>query len=252
MNWIISANSKIYDHKSSFLNHGYIDWHQVFNFSVGDIVYIYSSKPDSRITFKTRVDKINMKFDEIRDDRDYWIDNTKYQTSKNGVFCKLTLLECIQNENLTLKYLLANGLKSAPQGAVRLKGSLLEYIEDNLDSMNIDEKLDLVSIHLEGSMQQILTNRYERNKEAREKCIKHYGLSCQVCSFNFAQTYGKIGSEFIHVHHVIPISKIKKNYVVNPIKDLIPVCPNCHAMLHRKINNKYLAVMELKQLLSKG
>lgn len=248
VNWIISANSKIYDHKSSFLNHGYIDWHQVYNFSVGDIVYIYSSKPDSKITFKTRVDKINLKHIEVRDDKDYWKDVTKYNSSKNGLFCKLTLLECLDNENLSLKHLLGNGLKSPPQGAVKLKGSLLDYIETITNSLSIDDNLAIISKHLEGSMQQILTTRYERNIEARQECIKYHGLSCQVCGLNFLKTYGNIGSDFIHVHHIIPISSIKKDYVVDPIKDLITVCPNCHAMLHKRVDNRYLSVEELKQI----
>lgn len=250
MNWLISANSKIYDHKSSFLNHGYIDWHQVFNFSIGDIVYIYSSKPDSRITFKTIVDKINMRFDEVRDDRYYWKDITKYQNSTKGLFCKLTMIKMIDNENLSLKLLMMNGLKSAPQGAVKIKGNLLEYIEKNIDISDIDINLDLVSKYLEGSIQQALINRYERNKQARDKSIEHYGFTCQICGFNFYDTYGDLGKNFIHVHHIIPISNIKKNYIINPIEDLIPVCPNCHAMLHKKFNNKYYDIKELKQLIN--
>ena len=192
--------------------------------------------------------KVNLKFSEIRDDKSYWKDITKYNSSKNGLFCKLSLQEHLDNESLSLKYLLLNGLKSAPQGAVKLKGRLAKYIEKNIHSICIDENLDLVSRHLEGSIQQVLINRYERNKEAREECIKYYGFSCQVCGFNFSNTYGNIGTNFIHVHHVIPISNIKKDYAVNPIKDLIPVCPNCHAMLHRLIDDKYLTLEELKQI----
>ncbi|MEG0771017.1 MAG: HNH endonuclease, partial [Clostridia bacterium] len=61
--------------------------------------------------------------------------------------------------------------------------------------------------------------------------------------------YGEIGKDFIHVHHLKPLNEIGEEYIVNPVNDLIPVCPNCHAMLHRKINAKYLSVEELKSLL---
>lgn len=37
-----------------------------------------------------------------------------------------------------------------------------------------------------------------------------------------------------HVHHIVPVSQIGLDYVIDPLKDLIPVCPNCHSMLHRK------------------
>jgi len=32
----------------------------------------------------------------------------------------------------------------------------------------------------------------------------------------------------------VDISSIGSEYELNPILDLIPVCPNCHSMLHKK------------------
>ena len=61
--------------------------------------------------------------------------------------------------------------------------------------------------------------------------------------------YGEIGKDFIHVHHNIPLNQINEEYVVDYKKDLIPVCPNCHAMLHRKIKGKELSVEEVKRAL---
>jgi len=85
---------------------------------------------------------------------------------------------------------------------------------------------------IEGAKKKIFVNAYERNKEASAKCIKFYGTNCYICEMKFSDIYGTIGQDFIHVHHLVEISKIKAEYVVDPIKDLIPVCPNCHAMLH--------------------
>ena len=88
--------------------------------------------------------------------------------------------------------------------------------------------------HVEGAVVSVMMNRFERDIKARKKCIKHYGCICQVCEFDFASKYGpEIGAGFIHVHHLVPLSRIRKAYEVDPVKDLIPVCPNCHAMLHR-------------------
>ena len=88
--------------------------------------------------------------------------------------------------------------------------------------------------HVEGAAVSVMMNRFERDQEARKKCIKHFGCKCQVCELDFGAKYGTdIGSGFIHVHHLQPLSKIRKSYVVDPVKDLIPVCPNCHAMLHK-------------------
>jgi predicted restriction endonuclease len=86
----------------------------------------------------------------------------------------------------------------------------------------------------EGSKKTIFVNKYERNPEARRKCIEYYGTVCQICSFNFKDFYGDLGDGFIEVHHKKPIFEIGETYEVDPIKDMIPVCSNCHSMLHRK------------------
>ncbi len=104
---------------------------------------------------------------------------------------------------------------------------------------------------IEGAKTTVLVNKYERNTAARQKCIDQLGCYCNICGINFEKVYGEIGKEFIHVHHKIPLNEIKEEYVVDPSKDLLPVCPNCHAMLHRKINGKYLTIEELKQIFAK-
>lgn len=57
-----------------------------------------------------------------------------------------------------------------------------------------------------------------------------------MCGFNFEFRYGKIGKDFIHVHHLKPLALTDSEYELDPIADLRPVCPNCHAMLHRGEN----------------
>ncbi len=83
-------------------------------------------------------------------------------------------------------------------------------------------------------MQQIKVNRYERDKKARDACLSHYGYVCQVCRVKLSHIYGATAESLIHVHHIKPISEIGESYIVNPVLDLIPVCPNCHAVIHLK------------------
>lgn len=89
--------------------------------------------------------------------------------------------------------------------------------------------------YYEGAKKQIVVNSYERNSDARKKCLEYYGLSCYVCGFNFEKAYGDLGVGFIHVHHLKPLSEINEKYELDPVKDLRPVCPNCHAMIHREV-----------------
>jgi len=87
----------------------------------------------------------------------------------------------------------------------------------------------------EGSIIHVAANVYERNPDARRVCVESYGYNCAACGFNFGKIYGDIGEGFIHVHHLKPLSEIGGEYIVDPIKDLRPVCPNCHAMRHKRI-----------------
>jgi 5-methylcytosine-specific restriction enzyme A len=86
----------------------------------------------------------------------------------------------------------------------------------------------------EGSVVRAEVNRYERDARARAACLAHWGPRCSVCGLNFEECYGAIGRGFIHVHHLRELSSVGADYRVDPISDLRPVCPNCHAMLHRR------------------
>lgn len=99
----------------------------------------------------------------------------------------------------------------------------------------------------EGAVRPVLVNAYERNPEARAECIRHWGLRCRVCGFDFEKVYGDRGKGFVVVHHIKPISHVGQVYQVDPVRDLIPVCANCHAMIHRTIDA--MSIAELKQLL---
>jgi 5-methylcytosine-specific restriction protein A len=110
-----------------------------------------------------------------------------------------------------------------------------------------DEINNINKLLTEGSTIERLINIFERNPVARKHCIEKHGCICKICGFNFELKYGEIGKDFIHVHHIKPLSEIQDNYTVDPINDLIPVCPNCHAMIHRK--TPAFTVDELKKII---
>ena len=121
--------------------------------------------------------------------------------------------------------------------------SMLPIVEQNEDLIESNaEGL------LEGAQKKIIVNRYERSKANRQMCIAVYGPFCIICGFDFGKQYGPEGEGYIEVHHVTPVSKIGKDYKLNPVKDLIPVCANCHAMIHRR--NPPYSVDEVKNLIT--
>lgn len=116
---------------------------------------------------------------------------------------------------------------------------------DNFSGEFDDEEESLFS---EGAKKTVVVNKYERSPQARKACLEKHGYKCKVCEFSFLEKYGEIGKGFIHVHHIKPIAAIAKDYKVNAEDDLVPVCPNCHAMLHTK--TPPLSIEELRVILT--
>ncbi len=102
----------------------------------------------------------------------------------------------------------------------------------------------------EGATKSVSVNVYERSSAARAACLAHHGRACVVCGFDFQATYGELGKGFIHVHHLRSLSTVDSEYQVDPIVDLRPVCPNCHAMLHRSEPAK--PIEDLRSILREG
>jgi 5-methylcytosine-specific restriction protein A len=100
----------------------------------------------------------------------------------------------------------------------------------------------------EGAKRTITVNAYERDDKARARCLAHFGYRCAVCSFSFGEAYGPIAERVIHVHHLRPLYEIGEEYTVDPLEDLRPVCPNCHAVLHLRKPIPY-SIEELQDLL---
>lgn len=100
----------------------------------------------------------------------------------------------------------------------------------------------------EGSKRTVQINAYERDQRARAICIAHYGARCYVCQFVFSKIYGALGQGYIHIHHLTPVAKGGR-VKTNPIVDLRPVCPNCHAMLHRE--EPPMPIARLKKLMER-
>jgi predicted HNH restriction endonuclease len=101
---------------------------------------------------------------------------------------------------------------------------------------SLDPKSDVppvrVEVLSEAGVKQVLTTRHERNRKARMLCLKHYSCVCHGCGFDFGLYYGPDANGMIEVHHLRPISQAKESSRVDPIKDLRPLCPNCHRVVH--------------------
>lgn len=126
-----------------------------------------------------------------------------------------------------------------------------DFIFSLLTITDIEETKDKVtSIQTEGTPTEIRSIRYERNPINRQLCLHRKGYNCAVCGMNFYDVYGEIGYHYIEVHHTTPVSAMKPGYVFDVDRDLVPLCSNCHAMVHR-CTPPY-TIKELKEIIKKN
>lgn len=255
--WIIPSNVATYDVISAFEKHSEIDWRQSANYEVGDVIYIYCAKPYQRIMHHVKVVKINIPYNETIDDKEFWINDKDKDLAKNRTYARLKLIQAVDSDRLSLKHLLDNGLKTAPQGPLKISGQLQNYIEsvfkEELNHSLLPEELvpAQAETFIEGAKKQITINAYERNPIARSKCIQIHGTKCVICGFDFGAFYGAEFEGKIHVHHIKPLHLIDETYEVDPEHDLVPVCPNCHMVLHSKQDGIF-TIKEVQEMIEKA
>ena len=86
----------------------------------------------------------------------------------------------------------------------------------------------------EGAKMRIEVNRYERNRRNRAAALAIHGHSCMACGTNMAERYGPVAEGLIEVHHIVPVSEVGPGYIIDPGSDLVPLCPDCHSVAHRR------------------
>ncbi len=128
-----------------------------------------------------------------------------------------------------------NAQSSGTTISEQVASALMEAWSELLDKLSAESATALGPAKLyEGAAYAVTLDVYERNRQARQECVDHYGASCFACGLNFAEKYGPAGDGYIHVHHLSPLSESGRAHGVDPIQDLRPVCPNCHAVVHRR------------------
>lgn len=238
--WIVPSNDSTFRIADAIAAHdGLVDWRQSNNFAVGDTVFIYKGLPEQRVIHRMEVIAVKIPEDKALEQEEFWTDQMAYFDGLGrSIYVRFRLVESYDDDIMSLHHLHEHGFKGNIQSVQHCPQEAIDYMLDpygkvNSDAYDVDYPADDEKLY-EGSLVMVMANKYERNKKAREKCIELKGYRCVVCGRDFVKTYGETGKDFIHVHHLVPISTIGKEYELDIEKDLVPVCPNCHYMLHRK------------------
>lgn len=98
----------------------------------------------------------------------------------------------------------------------------------------------------EGGRTRIEVNRYERDRRNRAAALAIHGYLCKACDLDMGLRYGPAAAGLIEVHHVTLVSEVGPSYIIDPRNDLLPLCPNCHSVAHRR--SPPFSVDELREM----
>ena len=210
----------------------------------GHFVYFEIKSENDIWIIELNISKVDLPYDyliKLKNIEEHYIFENEYIAS---LFKK-----DLCTKDYTIEDIIINLTSFLQEDLYRLLNTIFQNKQSILkEEIEIDYNVD--KYYIEGAKKLVFENKYERNTEARQKCIEHYGAKCQICGFDFAKVYGEEFEGKIEVHHRVPLSEIKKEYIVDPIKDLIPVCSNCHLILHSKPNGTY-TVEEVIEIIEK-
>lgn len=121
-------------------------------------------------------------------------------------------------------------------------------IKENILNTELNDLTNTFESSVEGEKKSRFTSYYERDPNLRKKAIQYHGTTCYACGFNFEEFYGEYAKDYIHIHHTKPLFEAEGEQEVDPIKDLIPVCANCHSVIHRR-KNETKSLEEIKEMI---
>ncbi|MHA6252206.1 EVE domain-containing protein [Oceanobacillus sp. CAU 1775] len=271
--WIFQGNPKSFNVNDYLLENESIIWsirqnHYADRIEVGDIVYIWRSDGNNRgsggIVARTEVISMPKPYlksnvnansywlvDMVEDNylgvelkvHDVLVDNGIYRSEleANVELSDLMILRLRQNTNYLVEEKDVNELAKLWSNKIKRD----ENIRLDLEAERAEEGKGI-----EGNSKFYYEKRYERDYKNRMLAIEIHGLNCFGCDFNFEAVYGERGRDFIEIHHIKPLSELDKATEVNPETDLVPLCANCHRMVHRR-QNDVLSVEALKGIVKR-
>ena len=142
--WLLPSSRKRFNLEACFAEYGEVYWRISSNFkriAKGDRGYVYSSNPDKAILYRFDVIESQIPYSKVVD-RDDKFSKGKGETNKEfaangGLFVLIRANGMVKDKRFSLPILLKNGLKGAPQGAIRISQDeykpLLSFVDANFE-----------------------------------------------------------------------------------------------------------------------
>ncbi|WP_156455875.1 MULTISPECIES: HNH endonuclease [Stenotrophomonas] len=134
--------------------------------------------------------------------------------------------------------------EAATDTIIPILAAMAELIGYDENEVVIDEN------YMEGAISASLVIKRERSRRNRYLCLSIHGNRCAGCGFGIEELFGGACS-IIEVHHLQPLSTLTTPREYDPRCDLVPLCPNCHRIVHLRKPTPY-SLEELRLLLADG
>lgn len=257
--WIIPCNLSNYDLDSAFSARQEVDWKQIKNIEAGDRVLIYIASPVSAVRYRCVVKETGLPGPNVIG-AEYNRDETPY----GGAESHMTLVKAFEYDDprLSLKALRTMGLGhvQGPRRTPAKLDELVSEIEESAEFESVFAPTDdpVATIRAKGCYEEgkrvVSLERDEyhetvRSAAARKRCLALKGTACSVCGVDYGELYGVEGG-IVQVHHAHPLGHLVAGETVmtDPVKDLWPVCPNCHALIHSKGQDEEYTIAEARKI----
>lgn len=169
-------------------------------------------------------------------------DNVNFQGISQGNACEIANISNIDNYDILLQDIWNRFVPFFRNDFLSSK-SFTESIETEIE--NTDASISVI----EGKLRLVTHYARERDRNIisakKQQALQNKNLECEICKFSFID---KFGVEFIECHHKTPISQ--SGVTETTLNDLGLVCANCHRMLHKQFDGKFLTMNELKERIS--
>lgn len=214
----------------------------------GEDLELLSGRPDDKFSQKVR----NLKSHEVMIERG-WV---TYEVRGNNGYWTLTEdgRAVLDRHRELLDGVLTTGFPYQEQQQVFDEAQRQEDVERERRRPLVFDENEVV---VEGPAEITETRRRARSARLRKAAVDHFttkgSLCCAVCSFDFEGAYGERGAGYIEIHHRKPIytyeQEDEEQTIREALENLVPVCANCHRMLHRRRDDVW-TVERLKEVAS--
>lgn len=133
------------------------------------------------------------------------------------------------------KILDKSSVSTVQSSSIEAKEEIVEEANSESTLSSVEELSEVVNITCEHAQARDEKSDTDYKVKLKKECIDYYGAICDICGFDFGYTYGEAFEQCIDVHNQNSVEGEEILPTTHPTEDLIPICHNCHHIIHSTV-----------------